>query len=640
MSAEEAVARDSNADLALALESGQLSDALVKQGKSILKRASEPVRLTVFGAPGTGKSTVMNLLLGADAIPEGVRLPTLSLRYGDTPSAKCVLPDGAQEIMETVDFYDIAKLKPVFVEVALPLAALRKLSMMEVVAGDDLEEQSRAVNWATRRTDIALWCTVTCDKLDERLWASLPPKIQDHAFLLLSKADALGAAGRLATLKESADMMAAPHFRAVVPLATKVAISARRPDGSVDKALMRSSGGVALISAILKEVDVCKRAATEAVDVFLRQIDFDPAAAGAKRAEEQTALKPKTEVKTVILDEAQAQAARALAEKMLDKVEQMPARGAAASAGFGTPESAASAPPGTASVPIEPAQKSVPPQRSELSGVPDAQPLAMHGSIGKMLKKVEQNRAALKTDKSSPLTAVPVETPDADDAKDNPAQWRNTGLRPRLRSVPLPADADLEVKAAAKKILSEPVALIGQPVVEDAATSPAQEIVAEAVPEEETDLPIKTDPAPAAISQTTASETAKTKLGETGEGAAETEATAASLETLTEEARKLCLQVVEQLTAEGEALGQMLESGELDPGTVIDVSVDTVTWAASYLAEMEIADDEVFARTSAKATDAADLVQLIQLETGDRVAEDAISLMIQLKQEIEAELAA
>ena len=163
MNAQGVVAKDSQENLALALGSGQLSDALTKQGQAILDRLKDPLRLSILGAPGSGKSTLMNLLLGTNVIPEGVRLPTLSLTYGEQPTAKCVLPNGEKKVLAGADPYAIASLKPAFVELALPLPSLRKLSMMEVVTGEDMNDQARAINWASKRTDIALWSTVTCD---------------------------------------------------------------------------------------------------------------------------------------------------------------------------------------------------------------------------------------------------------------------------------------------------------------------------------------------------------------------------------------------------------------------------------------------------------------------------------------------
>lgn len=436
MSVQGVVARDSQKDLIAAINSGQLSEGSAQHAQDILERMQKPLRLTVLGLPESGKSKLMNLLLGTKLFPEDLSLPTISVTYGDQPSARCTLSTGEVQTIDTDDLNKIAALRPAFVELAMPLPALRKLSMMEVVAGDDPLEQQRAVKWAAKRSDIVLWCTQGCTATEEQLWSFLPGNVLDHSFLVLTKADALGAVGRLDALVENANEVGTDYFRQVLPLATTVALDARKTDGKVDKAAMKSSGGMALISAILREVETGQRAAADAADVFLSQIGFDAAA-----------------VETPV-----------------------------------------------------PAQE------------------------------------------ESVRSDVNVETP-----------------------TPMPVETVVE-------------------------SAPA--------PEVETEEPPAFD------------------VG------------------LSDEAREICAQVVAQLTAEGDALLSQLEDGEIEDDAVIEVSVDTVTWLAEYLGDADVGDEPAMARACATANDAADLIQLIQLEKGDTVALDALSLMIQIKQEIQAELAA
>lgn len=443
MSVQGVVARDSQKDLIAAVKSGQLAEGPAQHAQEILERIQKPLRLSVLGLPGSGKSMLMNLLLGAPVFPEDLSLPTISVTYADEPSARCTLADGEVQTVSTADLAEIAELRPAFVELAMPLPALRKLSMMEVVAGDDPVGQQRAVRWAAKRTDIVLWCTQGCTTTEEQLWSLLPGNVLDHSFLILTKADALGAVGRLDGLVKNANDVGTDFFRQVLPLATTVALDARKADGKVDKAAMKSSGGMALISAILREVEAGQRAAEDAAEVFLSQIGFDAT-----------------------------------------KIEK--------------PESAP---------------------------VPD---------------EVAQIEAA----KDEIEAVTPTPAPDEVAVEDDP----------------------------------EPVAQPEEPAKVDAGLSP--------------------------------------------------------------DAREICMQAVAQLNAEGDALAAQLQDGEIDDDAVIEVAVDTVTWLAEYLNDADVAEEPAMARTSATANDAADLIQLIQLEKGDSVALDALSLMIQIKQEIQAELAA
>ncbi|MEM9898903.1 MAG: GTPase, partial [Pseudomonadota bacterium] len=188
--------QEAHHDLKEAIASGRLSPQLQERAEGLLQKIERPFRVSVMGLPGSGKSTLLNLLLGANVIPEKVKLPTLQLSYAHEPLIQCTLPDGTQKSLPGDDLYALVELKPAFAQINLPLPALSKLSMMEVVAGADEAEQARAIQWATKRTDIALWCSATSfDENEEDIWAHTSEKVQDHAFLLLTKADDPAAAG-------------------------------------------------------------------------------------------------------------------------------------------------------------------------------------------------------------------------------------------------------------------------------------------------------------------------------------------------------------------------------------------------------------------------------------------------------------
>lgn len=466
---QDSTSRDSQTDLVDALRSGVLSGPLAQQGRDILDQIRKPLRLSVLGLPGTGKSTLMNLLMGAPVVPVGAGLPTLSMSYGDESVARYTMPDGSKRETDAHDLAGIALRKPIFVEATMPLPALGKLSVMEVVAGASAAEQKRALSWAAKRTDIALWCSQGFTAQEFGLWDLMPDHVQDHSFLLLSKADLLASNNSLAGLLEDANDAAGDRFRQVLPIHGEGAIAATKPDGSVDKEALRRSGGVALISAILREVDLAKRAASDKADVFLRQIDYDPDARDA------------------------------------------------------APEV--------------------------------VQPIA------------------------SPTRAPAATAPE----------------------VPKPADAPASETAVAEA---------------PAPQAPPGQVAPEKAPEPSAAPAQATTPA---IANTNAPGPA---------------------EPISAAAREACTQAAAQLEAEGEALAVEMTAGRLTPDAVLEVSVDTISWLAEYLGESGAANDPVLKQVRATANDAADLVQLIQLETGGNVAVDAVSLMVQLKQELLAQIAA
>ncbi len=258
-------------ELKQAVESGVLPDFVQENAQKLLTRLQQPVRLALMGMPGSGKSTLMNLLVGSDVMTDGVRLPTLQLSYGETAQSTCTLPDGSKKVLDTVDAAKIAAQSPVFVDVQMPLPALAKISVLEVVAPDDLNAIQRASQWAAKRCDVALWCTRSFVEAEQTIWASMSDQLKDHSFCMLTRADKLKAEGLLDTALNAVYATAKDEFNQVLAIGTLDAIAARRADGSVDKERMRESGGLALIGAVLKQVDQGRQSAVDMADVLLHQ---------------------------------------------------------------------------------------------------------------------------------------------------------------------------------------------------------------------------------------------------------------------------------------------------------------------------------------------------------------------------------
>lgn len=259
------------ARLAQAIESGLLPEDVQKTATMLLARLQQPVRLALLGMPESGKSAILNLLVGEEILPEGLKLPTLQMLHGDIAVATCTLPDGTRTEVEGADPNAVAALHPVFVEMRLPLPALKKISLLEVVAPDDITAMQRATQWAAKRADMAIWCTQGYTAAEQQVWAQMPDAIKDHALLMLTQADVLEDQGVLTTTLEHVRGVAKDEFNQILPIATLSAIASRFPDGTVNKDKMRGSGGSALISSVLKQVDLGRQSTVDTADVLLLQ---------------------------------------------------------------------------------------------------------------------------------------------------------------------------------------------------------------------------------------------------------------------------------------------------------------------------------------------------------------------------------
>jgi len=261
-------------ELREAITSGTLSTTLLTRAKAILKQTELPVRLAILGLPGSGKTSLINFLAGATVVPAGVRLPSMQLSYGAEPVIDCTLSNGSTRRISGLNMGKAAELNPIFLNVALPLPALAKVSMLEVVAEAAIDQQARALTWAAKRTDMALWCSATSFGTTEQdIWSIASEDMQDNAFMVLTKA------GLQSNVSRQVQQLNAQHgyaFKRVLAVDALSAVAARQKDGAVDKEMLRASGGMTLISAILNNVEQRRADARNQAEVFLRQIDYKP----------------------------------------------------------------------------------------------------------------------------------------------------------------------------------------------------------------------------------------------------------------------------------------------------------------------------------------------------------------------------
>ncbi|MEL6519749.1 MAG: hypothetical protein AAFQ66_02220 [Pseudomonadota bacterium] len=259
-----------------AIASGDLADDVIEKVQLYRTKLITPVRVSVLGLSAVGKSTVLNFLAGDEVIPAGIPLPTLQLRWGDSARCISILPDGTKQTRDDFHAEVVATEDPVFVEIELPLPALRKISIMEVVMGTEVAEQKRALSWAADRSDIAVWCTQEFDVLEQYLWSVMPDRLKDHGVLAVTKADELTSQGVLNERIKQFENETDAEFLDIMPLSTTEAIAARGEDGSVDKARLDASGGRKLIRAMLRQVQQGQQAAIDAFDLLLVKSGLDP----------------------------------------------------------------------------------------------------------------------------------------------------------------------------------------------------------------------------------------------------------------------------------------------------------------------------------------------------------------------------
>ncbi|KIT15278.1 hypothetical protein [Jannaschia aquimarina] len=279
--AKEAAAQATRDALARALETGALPADTRDTAKALLNRLDMPVRVAVMGLPGSGKSRVVDTMLGAPVIPDlpaGSRWPTLRLVHGDG-SSTVTHADGRRETHPPgVSLIGLTK-GAALIEMTRDLPSLKRLTLTEVTATLDPTAQHRAAAWAAAENDVAIWCTRAWEPLERDVWEKMPERLQVNAVLALTHRDRLRTPeGSFERLSESSGHL----FDRIVMLDAARAALARHADGTTDTKLLRAAGGADLVQAVRRIIDRGRQAVLDQADVLLIRNGIDPAAAQTK----------------------------------------------------------------------------------------------------------------------------------------------------------------------------------------------------------------------------------------------------------------------------------------------------------------------------------------------------------------------
>ena len=289
----------STADLREILDRGGMPQNARLAGLGLLRRLSGPVRVIVLGMPDSGKSSLVNMLIGAPLIPTGTRLPSLHLIFGETPRLTATLTDGDLVPVAGLSFTGLSQMAAQFAQIEVPAPFLQHLSLSEISMPLEAEAQKETVDQALRRADIVLWCSEGFTDRDREIWSGVPDETKDHAYLVLTNADKATADGSLARRMQVLAPVVEREFHSIYPVAALQGLAARHAGQPVQTRNWEDSGGAALVRSILEHAESGRLEDIGFANIFLSRYgtenqpaapDPQPAAAQQSRAPSQPAV--------------------------------------------------------------------------------------------------------------------------------------------------------------------------------------------------------------------------------------------------------------------------------------------------------------------------------------------------------------
>lgn len=181
---------------------------------------ARPMRLAMMGESNSGKSTIVNVLLGDATLPAlpyaNTRVATL-LRYADQPGIHVRNADGHMTELRNSGSFDAQN--AVRIEVSLPLQRLRSIEFIDFPG-----LANPAIGWAFHdskwfQADGAVWATVATQawrESERAAWQRLPGKIRRNSVLVVTHCDLVKSSGEFQALQQRLLPIAAELFQDIV----------------------------------------------------------------------------------------------------------------------------------------------------------------------------------------------------------------------------------------------------------------------------------------------------------------------------------------------------------------------------------------------------------------------------------------
>ncbi|MFY2825499.1 dynamin family protein [Ruegeria sp. MALMAid1280] len=244
-------------------------------------RLSNAVNIGFAGEFGAGKSSLANMLAGADILPTGpqhLKLPLVIVAYSETPETTVGWWDKEPKIYSGIALEKAAADAPDFISVGLNTPALQEISLFDLPGTGALDDTYKETLDLLKFVDCAIWCTNGTNawrETERHLWSRVPPELRANSLLAVTHADLPPVRDALDRVVSRLNKEKGDLFRTVVPIGTPVAVRAMAQEPEPDFTLWETCGGQNLAEQVLQLASDRRLADLEAARADLKQ-DFLP----------------------------------------------------------------------------------------------------------------------------------------------------------------------------------------------------------------------------------------------------------------------------------------------------------------------------------------------------------------------------
>ncbi|CUJ99425.1 putative GTPase [Ruegeria denitrificans] len=245
------------------------------------ERLSNAVNIGFAGEFGAGKSSLANMLAGADILPTGpqhLKLPLVIVAYSETPETTVGWWDREPKIYSGIALEKAAADEPDFISVGLNTPALKEISLFDLPGTGALDDNYKETLDLLKYVDCAIWCTNGTNawrETERHLWVQTPKELRENSLLAVTHADLPHVSGSLDRVLSRLNKEKGDLFRSVIPIGTPVAVRAMAQEPEPDFALWETCGGQDLAEQVLEIASARRLADLEAAQTDLKQ-DFLP----------------------------------------------------------------------------------------------------------------------------------------------------------------------------------------------------------------------------------------------------------------------------------------------------------------------------------------------------------------------------